>query len=325
MTFKVLVTEPTLAPAGVAVLREAGCDIRFISAADRGAEQARILASEPIDAVIARGIPIPGDVIRQAKGLRVISRHGVGYNHVDVEAATASGVAVMISTGANAQSVAELAIGLLIAVARGLYAHDETIRAGGWIRPGITAIQLNGRTLGIVGVGAVGGRVARLALAIGMRVVAYDPYVDRGLVPAGVTMVDRIEDLLDEADDLSLHCPQTRETTGLIGAAELARLPAGAILVNTARGPVVDEAAMIAALRSGHLVGAGLDTFEPEPLPPGREIATLPNVILTPHIGGSTLASLDAVASMAAENALKVLRNEPIDPKTCVNPSVLRA
>lgn len=322
MSFTVLVTEPTLAPAGLEVLRSAGCRVLFVSREGGAEEQARVMRTEPIDAVIARGLPVTGDVIRACKTLKAISRHGVGYNHVDVRTATECRIPVLITTGANAQSVAELAIGFMVAIARGIYAHDAAIRAGGWLAAA-PAIQLGDLTLGIIGIGAVGRLVAKMALGMGMRVMAIDPYVDRDLVPAGVEMTDSLGDLLDRADVLSPHCPLTPETEGMIGRAELARLRPGAILINTARGPVVDEAALIEALRSGHITGAGLDTFDVEPLPPGREIATLPNVILTPHIGGSTDASLAAVSSMAATNALKILRGEPIDAAVCVNPEVL--
>ncbi|MBV8096210.1 MAG: hypothetical protein JO110_23835 [Acetobacteraceae bacterium] len=265
MPYNILITEPTLARAGLEVLQRADCRITFIEGQDREAEQARILASEPIDAIIARGVPVRGDAIRSCKTLKAISRHGVGYNHVDVKSATECNVAVLITVGANAQSVAELAIGMMVTIGRGLFSHDATIRAGGWLAPA-PAIQLGGSTLGIVGIGAVGRITARIALAIGMRVIAYDPYVDRSQVMPEVQMIDRLDSLLDQADVLSLHCPQTDETTGMIGAAEIARMRPGVILINTARGPVVDEPAMIAALRSGHIVGAGLDTFDPEPL-----------------------------------------------------------
>ncbi len=322
MPHTVLVTEPTLAEAGTAVLQKAGCRILYLPRENAAEAQLQVLRSEPVDAIIARGLPITAEAIRACRSLRVVSRHGVGYNHVDVAAATAAGVAVLIATGANAQSVAELALGMMVAVARGFAKHDATIRAGGWSATS-PSIQLHGRALGIVGVGNVGSKVAALGLVFGMAVHAYDPYADPAAIPPGVTMHPALATLLAAVDVLSLHCPLTPETQGMIGAAELALVRPGAILVNTSRGPVLDEAALITALTSGHLVGAGLDTFEQEPLPAGQPIAALPNVILTPHIGGSTAASLAAVSEMAATNALRVLDGESVLPGVCVNPTVL--
>ncbi len=319
MTFTILVTEPTLAPAGLRVLQDADCRVLFLPREHAAAAQLRALQAEPVHAIIARGLPITAEAIQTARHLKVISRHGVGYNHVDVAAATAAGVAVLIASGANAQSVAELAIGLMIAAARGLLTHDAAIRAGGWLTPA-PAIQLSGRALGIVGIGAVGQKVARLAQAIGMAVAAYDPYIARSQIPAGITQAPTLDALLDHSEILSLHCPLTSETASMIGPAALARLRPGAILINTARGPVIDQPALIAALQSGHLAAAGLDTFDEEPLPPNRPIAATRNTILTPHIGGSTGASLAAVSEMAATNALRALRGEPLPPGICINP-----
>ena len=321
MSYTVLVTEPSLAPAGVRVLEDAGCHVLYLPRENAAATQVEVLRREPVDAIIARGLPITGEAIRACNTLRVVSRHGVGYNHVDVAAATKAGVAVLITTGANAQSVAELATGFMIAIARGFFVNDARIRAGGWSGPA-NSIQLSGRTLGVVGIGAVGQKVANLGRAIGMRVVAFDPYVDAEKVFPGIIQAHSLDDLLEQADVLTLHCPLTDETERLIDAAALARLRRGSILINTARGPVVDEAALVSALESGHLAGAGLDTFQEEPLPPGQLIAKAPNVIVTPHIGGATAASLAAVSEMAATNALRLLRGDGVAPGICVNPAV---
>jgi D-3-phosphoglycerate dehydrogenase len=179
--------------------------------------------------------------------------------------------------------------------------------------------------LGLVGFGGIGGAVARAALGLGMRVVAFDEYLCSGSGVPEVELVASLDDLLGRADVLSLHCPLTPETRGMIGRSQLARLKPGSIVVNTARGELVDEMALAEALRDGHLAGAGLDTFAEEPLPASSPLAGLPNVVMTPHMGGSTDAALAATAATAVEHALKVLRGEPVDPVVCVNPTVLPA
>jgi D-3-phosphoglycerate dehydrogenase len=177
--------------------------------------------------------------------------------------------------------------------------------------------------MGIVGLGAVGKRVARAAAGLGLKVMAYDPYINA--VIDGVERVASLDDLLARAEVLSLHCPLTDETEGMIGAAELAALPKGAIVLNCARGPVIDEDALVEALRSGHLLGAGLDTFRDEPPVADCPLLSLPNVVLTPHIGAHTGYANEAVSATAAENLLRVLDGKPIDPALCVNREVLPA
>jgi D-3-phosphoglycerate dehydrogenase len=216
--------------------------------------------------------------------------------------------------------VAELTIGLMIAVARAIPTHDANLRGARWIK-GPLGMQLAGRTLGIVGLGAVGRRVARAAAGLGLTVMAYDPYINT--VVDGVERVAVLDDLLARAEVLTLHCPLTDETQGMIGAAELAALPKGAIVLNAARGPVIDEDALAAALRAGHLFGAGLDTFREEPPAADCPLLSLPNVVLTPHIGAHTGYATEAVSAVAAENLLRVLDGKPVDPVFCVNPETL--
>ena len=188
-------------------------------------------------------------------------------------------------------------------------------------------LQLAGRRLGLVGLGAIGLRVARCATAMGMHVCAYDPGLGLGLgLSADVESVERaasLDALLVQSDVLSLHCPLTPQTQGLIGAEQLKRLPRGAILVNAARGSLVALAALVDALRSGQLQGAGLDAFEDEPLPAQSPLRWLSNVLMTPHVGAHTDASSEAVAMMAAQNLVKVLRGEPVAARCVVNLAAL--
>jgi D-3-phosphoglycerate dehydrogenase len=322
MPITILVTVPRLAPAGLDVLHEAGCRVILTSKAGDVAEMMQHLAREPVDGVISRTLPFGAAALAACPSLKVVSRHGVGFDNVDVAAATARGIPVIIAPAANGQSVAELAIGLMIAAARRVPALDAAIRLGTWDRAG-AGLQLSGRTLGLVGFGGIGRAVARAALGLGMRVVAFDPQVGPGVDPA-VPLVESLPALLAQSQIVSLHVPLTPATRGLIGAAELAAMPRGAILVNTARGGLVDEAALAEALRTGHLHGAGLDTLSEEPPSPNNPLLGRPEVVMTPHMGGSTDAALDATARTAALHALAIIQGRPVDRAACVNPETLR-
>jgi D-3-phosphoglycerate dehydrogenase / 2-oxoglutarate reductase len=328
MARTVLVTAPTLAPAGVRRLADADCRVIYLRGGDDAAAVERIMAAEPIDAVISRTVHLTANAIDACPTLKVVARHGVGVTNVDVDACTRRGIPVYVTPGANAQSVAELTVGLIIATARRIAWLDREIRAGRWSRAQ-DGLELCGRTIGIVGFGQIGQRVARVCHALGMKVLACDsafPVSAAGDKPAnvdGVTMVASLDDLLPRSDIVSLHVPLTTRTRSMIGAAQLAGMPQGSILINTSRGEVVDQAALVAALKTGHLAAAGLDTMAEEPLPPGSVLATLPNVILTPHVGGSTAAALNNMAAAAAANAISFLDGRPADPSTCVNPDVL--
>jgi len=284
-------------------------------------EVERIMASEPIDAVISRTVDLSATAIASCPTLKVISKHGVGVSNIDVDAATHRGIPVYVTPGANAQSVAEMTLGLMFAAARRIAWMDAELHAGRWSRVQ-DGIELHGKTLGLVGFGQIGQRVAAVCLALGMEVVAFDPGLKTSSNPA-VRLVASVDEILPLADVLSLHVPLNKHTRGMLGAEQLARLPRGAIVVNTARGEVIDEEALIAALRSGQLYAAGLDTMSVEPLPAGHALAALPNVVLAPHVGGSTPAALAGMARGAARNVLGWLQGQPADPAACVNPQVL--
>jgi D-3-phosphoglycerate dehydrogenase len=279
-----------------------------------------LMATEPIDAVISRTLTLSKAAMKSCPTLRVISKHGAGVNNIDIVAATELGIPVYFTPGANAQSVAELTFGLLLSIARKIPLHNHALHEGQWSRTG-DGTQLAGRVFGIIGLGQIGRRVARMAEAFGMNVIAYDPHVSR----TGVRMVANLTDIMREADVVSLHCPLTPITKGFIGAAEIALLRKSAILINTSRGGIVDEDALIDALSHQRILGAGIDTFEKEPLPANSPFCSLSNVVLTPHVGGSTRDALDSVGEGAARTAIAYLRGEAIDETLCVNPAVLRA
>lgn len=247
-------------------------------------------------------------LIARLSRLKVITLHGVGVDQVDVRAAAARGIIVTNVPGANAQAVAELTVALMLAVLRRVCLADARVRRGDWAGARFLGEELEGKTLGLVGLGNIGRRVASLGQAFGMRLLAYDPHV--ASVPDGVELAG-LEDLISRADVISLHVPQTPDTEGLINAERLRLAKPTAVLINTARGPLVDETALADALREGRLAGAGLDVHAQEPPDPSNPLLRLENVVLTPHIGSSTKGALRNIARRAGEDMARVLRGEP--------------
>ncbi len=322
MTYTILVTAERLAPAGLDILTQRGCRVLFVRAGQEVADIERLMASEPIDAVISRTFELSEQAIAACPTLKVISKHGVGVSNIHVAAASARGIPVYVTPGANAQSVCEMTLGLMFAAARKVSWMDSEIRAGRWSRAQ-DGLELSGRTLGLVGFGQVARKVATICQALGMPVRVYDPFLKTDSDLQGAVAVDSLPALLSESHVLSLHVPLTAQTRNLIGAAELAMLPKGAVLINTARGEVVDEASLVDALRSGQLYAAGLDTMAIEPLPSNSPLLHLDNVVLTPHVGGSTPAALAAMARDAATNVLGFIDGKPVPRTSCVNADLL--
>jgi D-3-phosphoglycerate dehydrogenase len=254
------------------------------------------------DAVLVRSATrITREALSGATRLKVIGRAGVGVDTIDVEAATERGVAVMNAPAGNTISAAELAFALLLALIRKVPAADRSMKAGEWNRTAFSGTELYGKTLGLVGAGRVGGEVARRARAFGMRVLAFDPFLSGETAREMEVELVPLESLLSQADVLSLHVPLTEKTRGMLGEAELARVKPGAVIINAARGGVLDEAVLIRLLKEGKLAGAALDVFDQEPLPPDHPLRSLPNVVLTPHLGASTEEAQLNVAVEIAE------------------------
>ncbi|MQA04207.1 MAG: hydroxyacid dehydrogenase [Streptosporangiales bacterium] len=267
--------------------------------------------------ILMRTGRLDADVIANAPHLRVIARHGVGLDSIDVEAATRAGVLVLITSQANAASVAEHTVGLLIAAAR-RYRETTTVVSEGEFgrRDQLVGTQLAGRTLAVVGYGRIGRRVGAVAEALQMDVRVHDPYLPSEALP---TAHERLETALDAADALTVHVPLTPQTSSLVGARELDLLAPAAIVVNTARGGVVDEAALAERLRDGRLSAAGVDVFATEP-PVHSPLLGLDNVILTPHIAAHTAEAIRRMSIDAAHNITRVLGgDEPAAEVTAVN------
>lgn len=298
----ILVTGADLAPQAVAMLH----DFDLVYAGKECPEdllESLAKQHQPVAMVVRYG-RISERVIAASERLRVISKHGTGIDNIDSAAAKARGVVVRAAAGANAPAVAEHTWALILACAKGVVPLDARMREGHWDKSTHKSLELKGRTLGLVGLGAIGRMVATTGSALGMRVVAYDPFASS--FPAGIESVT-LEQLFASADVVSLHCPLTAQNANMINATSLASMRDGAIVVNTARGGLIDEAALADALRSGKLRGAGLDSFQVEPFTPGHPFTALPNVVLTPHVGGVTADAYIGMGTGAAQNILDEL------------------
>ncbi|WP_458096953.1 hydroxyacid dehydrogenase [Roseomonas sp. WA12] len=277
------------------------------------------------EALVVRGTIVGSALLALAPRLRMVCRHGVGYDLVDVQAMTRAGVAVMITPEANAASVAEHALMLMLAVARQVLPVDAGVRAGQWRVQGQSrTFELGGRRVLVVGFGRIGTRVARLCAAFGMHVLVHDPYLPAGTIRgAGYEAVKDLSAGLATADIVTLHLPAGESTRGMVNAGFLAAMKPGAVLINTARGTLVDEVALEAALRSGHLGGGGLDVLRTEPMVEPVPLLRLENLVVTPHVAASTAEGLQRMAWDAAGNVLDFLAGHP-DTDAVVNREVLK-
>ncbi len=273
-TFRVLIADK-IAADGLAPLRE---DPRFELITKPGLSLPDLTqALTEVDAVIVRSAAkVPREAMAATTRLKVIGRAGVGVDTIDVDAATEKGIAVLNAPAGNTISAAELTMALMLSLARRVAAADRSMKAGAWDRAKLGGSELYGKTLGLVGAGRIGGEVATRARAFGMRVVIHDPYLHPDRAKALGAELGTLDQVLAEADVLSVHVPLTDGTTGLIGAAQLARLKRSAFVLNVARGEIIDEAALIEALRAGSIAGAGLDVYNVEPLPADHPFRTLP-------------------------------------------------
>jgi D-3-phosphoglycerate dehydrogenase len=298
-------------------LRKAGCRIlewREGSGLPESDLQAKLAEA---DAWIVAFHPIGPDLLDRAPRLRIIAKHGVGVDNIDIEAATARGIVVTTAPSANDQAVADLAMALLLALLRRIPEAGASVKAGGWER--FLGVGLTGKRMGILGLGRIGQNVARRAAGFGVELIGVDPiWPEEAARELGIRRVD-LPDLLADADILSLHVPLTPETEGLIGEPEIGLMKPGVWIVNTSRGKLVDEQAMWSALVSGRVAGYATDVFESEP-PTGSPLLSLPNVIGTPHMGTHTRESLLCMGNRVVEAVLAVLRGER--PEFVINPQV---
>jgi D-3-phosphoglycerate dehydrogenase len=281
----------------------------------------------PLIADVA-GVALSGTAFKQAEmdaapAMLVVARIGVGYDAVEVPALTARKVPLMVAGSANSVSVAEQAFHFIIALAKLNHQMDRLVKDDKWTaRHAMPPMEISGKTVIIVGFGRIGTRSARRCLAFDMNVCIYDPFVDQAaIVAAGCTPVADLDAALPGADFVSIHCPKSPATVDLFNAARLALMKKGAYLINTARGGIVNEADLYAALTSGHIAGAGLDVFDLEPTPTNNPLLKLPNVIASPHMAGVTVESIQSMAVATARNILSVLDGKP-NAENAINPEV---
>lgn len=297
-----LVTGADLAAEALALLG----DYEVVYTGSRPTEQdvvALCRRHDPV-ALIVRYSRVGAEAMDAAPSLKVISKHGSGTDTIDKAAAAQRGVQVVAAVGANAAAVAEQALALLLACAKSVVQLDRRMHAGHWDKAVHKSVELEGRTIGLVGLGAIGLRFARMADAMGMRVIGFDPYAKQ--LPPYVRTVD-LPTLWRESDAISLHCPLTADNAGLLNAGTLAACRRGVIVVNTARGGLVDEAALLDALHSGQVGAAGLDSFAVEPMTVPHPFQGEPRIVLSPHIGGVTADAYVKMGVAAAKNAIAVL------------------
>lgn len=296
--FQVIMTSRFLASPAVAVLEAAGCDIHYMPPYPSAEAVAQLTGDIQAHAILTRQGPVTAAAMDASKRLVVVARHGVGVDDVDLAAAAARGILVTRAPGSNTVAVAEHTIAFILALAKNLRPLGADIEAGKWRDPTARVRDLAGLRLGLLGFGGIAQAVAAMARPFGMVISAHA----RSLAARdGIVMHRSLEALLETTDVLSVHCPLTPETRHLIDAAALSRLPAGAFVINTARGGIIDEAALAASLDSGYIAGAALDVFEGEPPAPDHPLRRHPRVLCTPHISGVTEASMINMGVMAAE------------------------
>jgi D-3-phosphoglycerate dehydrogenase len=305
----VIMTAPRLATEAVAVIEAAGGRLHYMRPYPSAGELAALAAELNPVAILSRQGPVDAAVMDAAPGLRVVARHGVGVEDVDLAAAAARGIIVARAPGSNTRAVAEHTLALILALAKDLRPLSAHVGGGGWRLATTKVRDVAGLRLGLVGCGAIGRAVAGLATAFGMRVAGFDP---GGAEAPGIVRVERLADLWPQSDVLSLHLPFMPSTRHIVDAAAIAALPAGAIVINTARGGLIDEAALLAALDSGQVAGAGLDVFETEPPAADDRLRGHSRVIATPHVAGVTDGSLVTMGVMAAECIAAVLRGQAV-------------
>ena len=319
----VLITGATVSDAAKTILRNAGAEVTYMSGPITEEALLAQFAAADFNAILLRGSPpLTKRVLEAAKDLKIIAKHGVGVDSVDIDAATARNIVVVTAGDANADAVAEQSIMFMLALARELPRYHRGLREGKWEKGASVGREFRGRTVGIVGYGQIGSRTARLARALGANVVLYSRSAIAN--PEGMEVESDFARLLGRVDILSLHCPLTDKTRGMIGDKELRMMKPAALLINTSRGQVIDEAALIDALQNGRLAGAGLDTFAVEPTDPKNPLIFLDNVICTPHVSVLTEEAMTRMGTAAANNIVGYLERGVCSTPNVVNPAILK-
>lgn len=282
---------------------------------------AALMAEVKADALIVRGVAgkVSKKIMEASGRLRVIAKHGVGTDNIDVAAATSLGIPVLNTPEANFEAVAEHVLGMVLNLAKDLAKQDARVRGGFWDKLDYRGMELNEKTLGLVGFGRIGRRLRELVAPLNMKVLVYDPFLPVGARTGDVIWVDTLNDLLEASDIVSLHCPLTDQTRGMIGAKQFEKMRRSAFLINTARGPIINEEDLVVALKEGKIAGVGMDTFAKEPPEHVAEIAEAGKALFTPHLGAATEEAFIRMGVGAAQGVLHVLEGQAPDPGCHVN------
>lgn len=301
-----------ICPQGVERLKNEAGEPVEIYVADNQDPNNYLHEMKEADALIVRIASCDGHVMENSPNLKVIGRTGVGYDSVDVEKATALGIPVVITPGANNRSVAEHAVAMIFSLAKNLYEGQREMEKGNWeIRGAKKAFELEGKTVGVIGLGAIGRETAKICEGCGMKIAGYDPFLDREKIEAlGAVFYDDYRELLKDVDIVTVHVPLTPETKDMIAAAELSSMKKTAVLINCSRGGIVNEKALCQALRDGVIAGAGMDVFVHEPPEPEDPLFHTPNLIISPHSAAQTREAVVKMACMCVDGCLAVLRGE---------------
>lgn len=324
MNYRIFITGSGISEKIRKRFRQEQCEFEIGDPSDSAAEIARKLKSYDPHGLIVRQGSITAEVLDAAASLKVICKHGAGTDNIDVDAATARGIPVLFTPGTTAESAAEHALALILSLLRRIPAQDRQIRSGVFSKTSFAGQELFGKTLGVIGFGQIGRRLTELVAPFKVSVLAYHPSCTTEHLPEYVSKVHEIEDLFCHADIISLHCPLTESTQGMINNTSIKQMQAGAYIINTARGGLVNEAHLIAALRKKRIAGAALDCFEAEPLAADSPLLELDNVIVTAHVAGASDASLSRTGTMAIEQVITVLKSGPVEMHAVLNAEVFK-
>lgn len=323
MSHRIFLTGSGIAPSAVAVLQEHQCIIETGDPQDSPAGLERKLRQFNPDALIVRQGLINAEVQDAASSLKVICKHGVGTDNIDIAYATARGIPVLFTPGSNTQSAAEHALGLVLSLTRSITRENMRVRNGTFEKKRYDGIELAGKTLGLLGYGRIGKKLAQLVEPFGLEVLVFHPSACEEAAPPHVHRASTPEEVFERSDIISLHCSLNDSTRGMINRESLKMMKSGVYLINTARGAIIRQDALIEALATGRVAGAALDVFEEEPLPKDHPLLSQDNVIVTPHVAGISDRSFIRMGLTAVQNVLAILNGGDLDRACMVNPEVL--
>ena len=320
---RIVITGSMIAPPAAELLSDSGLEAVILPGIPSSDEIADAIAQNSAVGLIVRTGIINRQVLTASASLRVVAKHGVGIDNFDVETASECGIAIMIAHGANTISVAEHTLALMLSVVKRINHLDTRTRAGNWDKSVHQGLELTGRSIALIGCGQIARHLVKLLQPFDVTISAFVRRMPEDARTAGIHFTRRLDEALEDADIISIHCPLTADTRNLISAPQFDLMKPSAILINTARGGIVDEPALIAALKAGTISAAGLDCFASEPLPANSALYELPNVIMTPHIAWATKEAAARMGYLSARNILSIINNQPPDMDCLINPCVL--